>query len=90
MFAERRKIPRRAINRVAQYNCDDGSLPRSCMITDISEGGARLYSEIDLPQKFTLSMSGDGGETRRDCRVVWQLGGEFGVEFTDRLRQPSV
>lgn len=84
MFTERRKVPRRAINRVAQFNSDVGSLPRSCMITDISEGGARLYSETDLPQKFTLSVSGDGGGTRRDCRVVWRLGGEFGVEFTDR------
>jgi len=87
MFKERRKIPRRAINRVAQFSSDDGSLPRSCMITDISEAGARLFSEADLPQRFTLSVSGDGGHARRDCRVVWRLGGEFGVEFTDRASQ---
>jgi len=54
------------------------------MITDISEAGARLFSEADLPQRFTLSVSGDAGYARRDCRVVWRLGGEFGVEFTDR------
>ena len=82
MFAERRKIKRRVINRVARFHTDDGSLPRSCMITDISDGGARLYSETDMPQKFVLSVSGDGGETRRDCRVVWRLGRELGVEFT--------
>ena len=54
------------------------------MITDISEGGARLYSNIDMPQKFTLSVSGDDGAARRDCRVVWRLGRELGVEFVDR------
>ena len=54
------------------------------MITDISDGGARLYSETEMPQKFTLSVSGEGAHTRRECRVVWRLGGEFGVEFIDR------
>ena len=54
------------------------------MITDISDGGARLYSETDMPQKFTLQVSSDGGDALRDCRVVWRLGRELGVEFTDR------
>ena len=83
MFLERRKIARRVINRVARFASDDGSLPRSCMITDISDGGARLYSETDMPQKFTFQVSSDGGDSRRDCRVVWRLGCEVGVEFTD-------
>ena len=84
MFIEKRKLARSVINRVAQFSTDDGSLPRSCMITDISEGGARLYSETEIPQKFTLQVSHDGGQSRRDCRVVWRLGRELGVEFTDR------
>ena len=83
MFIERRKLARRVINRVAQFHSDDGSLPRACMISDISDGGARLYSEFDMPPKFTLSMSTDGREARRDCRVVWRLGRELGVEFVD-------
>jgi hypothetical protein len=84
VFAERRKMPRRIINRVAQFHCDDGSLPRSCMITDISDSGARLYSDVEMPDRFTLALSGEGVNTRRDCRVVWRLGGELGVEFSDR------
>jgi hypothetical protein len=83
VFLERRKLARRVINRVAHFSSDDGSLPRSCMVTDISDGGARLYSETDMPQKFTLQVSSDGGNARRDCRVVWRLGCEVGVEFTD-------
>ena len=61
-------------------------MPRPCMVTDISDGGARLYSEIDMPPVFTLSVSRDGENMRRECRVVWRLGGELGVEFIDRLR----
>ena len=87
MFIERRKLARRVINRVARFSGDDGSLPRSCLITDISDGGARLYSEADMPQKFTLQVSSDGGDARRDCRVVWRLGCEVGVEFTDVARR---
>jgi hypothetical protein len=84
VFIERRKIARRVINRVAKFATDDGSLPRQCMITDISEGGARLYSETDMPQKFTLQISSDAGDARRDCRVAWRLGREIGIEFIDR------
>ena len=87
MFSERRRRARRVINRVAKFCSTDGSLPRDCLVVDVSESGARLYSEMDVPGTFTLSMSGDGGDERRDCRVVWRLGGELGVEFTDRLRR---
>jgi len=54
------------------------------MVTDISDAGARLYSEIEMPPTFTLSVFGDGVQVRRECRVVWRLGGELGVEFIDR------
>jgi len=81
---ERRKTPRRAINRVAQYFTGAGSLPRSCFITDVSETGARLYSEAPMPDRFLLSVFVDGDEMRRECRVVWRLGGELGVEFITR------
>lgn len=86
MLRERRKTARRIINRVAQYHCGLGSLPRTCMISDISDGGARLYSETEMPDTFTLTVTGEGVDTRRECRVVWRLGGEVGVSFTDRPR----
>jgi hypothetical protein len=87
MFSERRQRARRVINRVAKFCGSDGSLPRDCLVVDLSETGARLFSEMDVPGQFTLSLSGDLGDERRDCRVVWRLGGELGVEFTDRLRR---
>ncbi len=83
---ERRGLARRVINRVAQYHCGMGTLPRTCMVTDISPGGARLYSEIDMPETFMLAVSVEDTEMRRECQVVWRLGGEVGVTFTDARR----
>ncbi|MFA6266555.1 MAG: PilZ domain-containing protein [Pseudolabrys sp.] len=83
LLKDRRKMPRRVINRVAQFHTGAGTLPRHCTITDISDTGARLYSDIDMPDAFLLSVSGDGVVAHRECRVVWRLGGELGVKFTD-------
>jgi hypothetical protein len=81
MLGERRKHPRFAINRIAKFQADLGSLPRDCMITDLSQIGARLYVDgVEVPDKFHLMVSGDRGY-RRECRVVWRLGGEIGVTF---------
>lgn len=88
MAKERRRIQRRIINRVAQYRCGVGALPRACMVTDISSDGARLYSETDMPETFTLSVSGEATQIQRECRVVWRLGGEVGVTFVDRRGGP--
>jgi hypothetical protein len=84
---ERRGVSRRTINRVAQFRTGLGALPRSCMVTDISASGARLYSETDLPESFTLSVTGEDADIQRECRVVWRLGGEVGVTFTDGARR---
>jgi hypothetical protein len=86
VFTERRKQTRRRINRVAQFYGELGELPRPCMVTDISDSGARLYCDVAMPPKFVLAVSGEGGSLRHECRVVWQLGGELGVEFVDSAR----
>ena len=81
-FKERRAAPRRVINRMAEFQAGLGSLPRQCMITNISDTGARLFSEIlDIPDRFTLTVSGEGVTQRHECRLIWRLGGELGVEF---------
>jgi hypothetical protein len=92
MLNERRKHRRYTINRIAKFQADAGSLPRECMITDISHQGARLFAEdVEVPDQFQLLISGDGC-SRRECRVVWRLGGEIGVSFvgpTPRGWNPS-
>ena len=80
MFGEKRKFRRRSINRVAKFLTESGGLPRDCIITDISAGGARLFTEApNIPEQFRL-LDGDT-PVREECRVVWQLGGELGVAF---------
>jgi len=83
MLGDRRKNQRHSINRVAKFYTEAGALPRDCMITDISELGARLFAEgVEVPNQFHLLIV-VGKEFRRECRVVWRLGGEIGVTFVD-------
>ncbi len=81
MLSERRKERRTVINRVAKFQSEVGALPRDCLITDMSKNGARIFADgVEVPDRFALLISGVEG-TRRDCRVVWRLGGEIGLEF---------
>ena len=78
---ERRRHERHVINRMAKLQADSNTLPRECMIVDLSERGARLFAEnIHVPDQFDLLISGDNN-ARRECQVVWRLGGEIGVTF---------
>jgi len=80
MSKERRRHERHSINRVAKVQ-SAGSLRRDCLVTDISDAGARLYAEgIVIPDQFVLLITGSQ-TVRRECRVVWRLGNEIGVEF---------
>jgi hypothetical protein len=89
MFEERRRERRFTINRIAKYQADSGALPRDCMITDISKQGARLFADgSEIPDQFHLLISGEGENgSRRECRVVWRLGGEIGVTFVGPERR---
>jgi len=87
MFAERRRHKRQAINRIAKIVTDSGALPRDCTITDISESGARLFTEAsDIPDNFQLLISGEA-PIRQACCVVWRLGGEVGVTFVTKEQE---
>jgi hypothetical protein len=80
MFNERRKAPRRLFNRRGRISTDlIGQRP--CMIVNLSEDGARLYSDVAVPEEFALSIDFDGREERKACRVVWRLQNELGVTF---------
>jgi hypothetical protein len=89
---ERRRSRRRLINRLAKIQLGTGALPRDCLITDISEGGVRLHAEgFDIPDEFTLLLSGDDiGAKERCYRVVWRLGYEVGAKFIGRPRRSGL
>jgi hypothetical protein len=81
MLKERRREERYVINRVAKFRLNPKARPRECLVTDISKLGARLFVDgIDMPEQFELFIEGLEG-TRRECTVMWRLGGEIGVAF---------
>lgn len=81
-FADRRRTARSRFNRAGLVHHDVLGL-RACTIVNLSEGGARLCADDDLPTEFVLSIKTDAGERRKACRVVWRLYNEFGVQFKD-------
>jgi hypothetical protein len=81
MFEDRRQTPRFAMRGAARLQAGGTPFPRDCLVTDVSDGGVRLYVEgAGVPDEFTLYFA--NGE-RRACRVVWRLGFEVGVAFAD-------
>ena len=94
--AELRKRRRKALHYAAWILVGPSAEPRKCMLSDISDSGARLtgISQEGLPQEFLLLLSKEGGPRRR-CRQVWRDGDRIGVEFVrpqpapTRRRMPS-
>ncbi len=81
MLVNRRRSERRECKRVAKIQFGTGSLPRDCMITDVSDGGAKIIAEyLDIPTEFTIIFS--TGHPRQ-CRLAWRIGCELGAEFVD-------
>jgi hypothetical protein len=56
-----------------------------CVMTDISDGGARLMFQcgIRIPDHFMLHLGG-GDNAQWQCEVVWRCEGEAGVRFEGR------
>ena len=81
MLANRRSSERRPCRRGAKIQFGTGSLPRDCLITDVSAGGVKIIAEhLEIPAKFTIILS----EGRpRQCRLAWRIGCEFGAQFVD-------
>jgi hypothetical protein len=81
MLANRRSSERRQCRRGAKIQFGTGSLPRDCLITDVSAGGVKIIAEhLEIPAEFTIILS----EGRpRQCRLAWRIGCEFGAQFVD-------
>ena len=81
--ADLRKNRRQALRYPAWIVLGPEQPPHKCMLSDVSNTGAKIRTEGDLepPPEFILFLSADG-KTRRHCRVVWRDGASLGVEFT--------
>jgi hypothetical protein len=94
----RRKKPRTHVFTIAALVSGVGlAEPLACTVRDISETGARLEVDRDprhreeiasLPECITVYLC--PRETSVECRVTWQDGAHFGVEFLEPLEPPKV
>lgn len=82
MLREKRKSPRRSILFNAWVGLGGGSPLRGCVVSDLSETGAKLQlaNPEELPETFNLLLSGRGRIHRR-CRAVWRKQNQMGVHF---------
>jgi hypothetical protein len=88
--AERRQAARRLISRLAKIQSGAGTLPRDCLITDISTGGVRLHVEgYEVPDDFVLLLSAEGLAKECNYQVVWRLGPEIGARFVGLVRRAA-
>lgn len=85
MIHEKRKHPRRALRYAAWIGTGEGMPLRGCIVSDISDDGAKLDVESaqDLPDEFQLLFSGHSG-IYRQCRAVWRTADQIGVQFERR------
>ena len=84
--AELREKKRQPMCYVARLLVDEKGTLRPCLVSDISDSGARLVlqSDGDLPERFVLLLT-KTGKARRHCRLVWRDGLNLGVEFPERI-----
>lgn len=82
VWLERRKNFRVIWNLPATIYDVDRHLERPCILSDLSDGGARLSGvrANTIPDEFRLRTPVGA---RRSCQVVWRTDSEIGVKFTD-------
>lgn len=85
MEKDKRKARRRPI-RYTAWLVLGPAIRHSCLLSDISETGARIdFEEPDaVPDRFLLWLNGKGS-ARRTCQVVWRKKQQIGVKFELRL-----
>jgi hypothetical protein len=82
MYPEQRQSARTSTDRVATIRTEDSSLEVSCVVCNLSEGGAKLILEEQklLPTEFVLVLR-SGSPLGRRCQIIWRLGNKLGVRF---------
>jgi len=80
MFQDRRASPRQVVNCAGSIICDASAETQDCLIADISDGGVRLFVQVEIPENFVLIVK-DGSGANHKCRLVWRLDDEIGAEF---------
>ena len=90
MTGEKRSFQRKSLKYPALLDAGDGKPPRECMLSDVSESGARVVVKVpnEIPDRVIL-LIGSEGVAPRQCRVAWRDGTELGLEFKKKLKPAS-
>jgi hypothetical protein len=83
MDTERRETARKPTNSPAVIRHVDGPAIASCVVCNMSDGGAKLVFEtdVDLPREFLLFL-GPVRTLGRRCQTIWRIGNKVGVRFS--------
>ncbi len=83
MKTDRRRNYRVQWHSVAMISACDGDWSSPCVLSDFSNGGAKIsgLNVKHIPDQFVLRMA--RGVRPRNCRVLWRRADALGVEFTD-------
>ncbi|MBR0756202.1 PilZ domain-containing protein [Bradyrhizobium jicamae] len=75
--------PRRQLNnRAAWITVGDGMTERECAVVDVSPGGAKITTDVELDVKDRLSLALLADHAKRyPCEVVWRRGKSYGLKF---------
>jgi hypothetical protein len=82
MDLERRNNDRSSSNTPALIRSEDASFTASCVVRNLSEGGAKLLVEDQepLPTRFILFLRPNSSIGHR-CETIWRIGNKVGVRF---------
>ena len=79
---EKRSSPRYPIERLAKMEPADGTPPRYCLITQVSDRGVRINTfGVSIPDEFALLLSSDGPTIDGTYRVIWRVGYDVGAQL---------
>jgi PilZ domain-containing protein len=78
----RERLRKVRLHLPARIDCGRGTRPLHCIVSGLSETGARmtLAKDAGLPDEFVLVLTADG-RSRRHCRVVQRDHCEVSVRF---------
>jgi hypothetical protein len=84
---EKRRSPRRPLEQGVAILRPDGSVVCECVLSDISNEGARLKlsrkpgtPSLEIAPQFVLSLS-KRGNLFRNCELIWHENDEVGLRF---------
>ncbi|WP_426442319.1 PilZ domain-containing protein [Bradyrhizobium genosp. P] len=77
-----RRWPLRRRRRQSAWVTRDGVTDHECSVSDVSERGARINSDIEVAPGSRLGITLVPGAPKRTCEVVWRRGNTLGIKFT--------